>query len=135
MLVKTLGSRIKEERLEKGLTGEKLGEILGVSRNAVSNWENNRRTPDNEILKKLSGLFSCTIDYLLGKTDIKNPYQNIDRVDKALEDDEELMEFWGVMKERESLQLMFKQVKNMSDKDIKQVMRIIKAIEDEEAEE
>lgn len=71
MLVKTLGEKIKKERTEKGLTGEELGKIIGVSRNAISNWENNRRVPDNETLKKLSQIFDCTTDYLLGLADKK----------------------------------------------------------------
>jgi len=45
------------------------------------------------------------------------------------------IEFWEELKERDNLQLLFKQARNLSDKDIKQVIKIIKAIEDEEANE
>lgn len=51
---------------------------------------------------------------------------------QAVNDDPDLLAFWEEMKERENLQLLFKQARNLNDKDIKQIIRIIKAIEDEE---
>lgn len=45
------------------------------------------------------------------------------------------MEFWEETKGRENVQLLFKQIRDLSDKDINQVIRIIKAIEDEEDKE
>ena len=71
-------------------------------------------------------------DYLLGNSDIRNPYENHERISESISDDKELLEFWEVLKEREDLQLMFKQTKQMSPKDIRQIIKIIKAIEDEE---
>ncbi|MBE3593404.1 MAG: XRE family transcriptional regulator, partial [Thermoanaerobacter sp.] len=50
-------------------------------------------------------------------------------------DDPELFEFWNTLKKREDLKLLFKQTKKLSPKDIKQIIRIIKAIEDEEDRE
>lgn len=54
------------------------------------------------------------------------------KISNSIQEDVELTEFWNKMKERESLQLLFKQTKDMNDRDINQVLRIIKAIEDEE---
>ncbi|MDI3311603.1 MAG: XRE family transcriptional regulator, partial [Thermoanaerobacterium sp.] len=73
-----------------------------------------------------------TLDWLMGNTDIRNP---ADEITDAVSDDPELAEFWNELKEREDLKLLFKQTKKLSPKAIRQVMRIIKAIEDEESGE
>lgn len=41
-------------------------------------YENETRKPSMEVLIKLSEIFNCSIDYLLGKTDIRNPEQSND---------------------------------------------------------
>lgn len=51
----------------------------------------------------------------------------------ALQTDPELILFWESMMEREELKLMFKQVKDLSPESIRRLIRVIKAIEDEEA--
>ena len=43
------GKQIKQMRLERKLTQEQLANQLGVSRQAVSNWENNKNLPDLEL--------------------------------------------------------------------------------------
>jgi transcriptional regulator with XRE-family HTH domain len=95
-------------------------------------YEIGQRDPDTETLQKLSDIFGVSVDYLLGKTDIRNPS---DEITEAVEDDPELLEFWNELKQREDLKLLFKQTRKLSPKDIKQVIRIIKAIEEEESNE
>lgn len=56
------------------------------------------------------------------------------KIAAALQADPELLEFWQELSRRQDLQLMFKQVKDLSPETIRKVVRIIKAIEDEEAE-
>ena len=50
-------------------------------------------------------------------------------------DANDLLDFWKELKEREDLFLLFKQVRPLSDDSIRRVIRVIKAIEDEEARE
>lgn len=66
--MKTFGQALKELRVIHNVTGEDLGKVLSVSRNAISNWENNRRTPDTNTIKALANYFNVTTDYLLGNT-------------------------------------------------------------------
>lgn len=73
--------------------------------------------------------------YIESKTSIKKENKINDKITHAVNDDPELLAFWDEMKERESLQLLFKQARTLDDKDIKQIIRIIKAIEDEEDKE
>lgn len=71
-----IGKILKELRLSKSLTQENLGSILNKTKNNISQYETNKREPDNKTLKKLSDYFNVSIDYLLGKSQIKNPYKN-----------------------------------------------------------
>ncbi|MDO4616611.1 MAG: helix-turn-helix domain-containing protein [Lachnospiraceae bacterium] len=59
------GTRIKTIRKEQKLTQEQLAEQLDVTRQAVSNWENNRNLPDIEILIRISDVFHISLDELI----------------------------------------------------------------------
>lgn len=59
------GKQIKQMRLERKLTQEQLANHLGVSRQAVSNWENNKNLPDLELIIAISKLFSVSLDDLI----------------------------------------------------------------------
>lgn len=70
--------RLKFLRSEKGISQEELAKLLDVSRTSVTNYELGRNEASSQILNKLSEIFNCSIDYLLGKTDIRNPEQQDD---------------------------------------------------------
>ena len=61
--------RIKELRLERGLTQEAVGEIIGVKRYAVYSYEKGRACPEMKGLVALADYFDVSIDYLAGRTD------------------------------------------------------------------
>lgn len=66
---KMLGERILELRTAHNWTQVQLAQKLNVSKQAVSNWENNNILPSIEMLIKLSSIFSTTTDYLLALDD------------------------------------------------------------------
>ena len=61
----TLGKKIADLRKEKGIKQDDVAEILGVSPQAVSKWENDISCPDIMLLPKLANLFGVTVDELL----------------------------------------------------------------------
>lgn len=61
----TLGQRIQMCRKRRGLSQEQLGEQIGVSRQAVSKWEQDTARPDLDKIVALSQLFELTADELL----------------------------------------------------------------------
>ncbi len=128
--METFSKRLRELRKENEISQDKLAEILNTTKATISRYENDLREPKAEFVQQLADYFHVSVDYLLGKTDIRTP---ADEISDAVSDDPELAEFWNELKEREDLQLFFKQTKDLSPKAIKQVMRIIKAIEDEES--
>lgn len=60
-----LGERIKECRQNAGMSQEKVAELVGVSRQAVTKWEVNQSAPNTENLFKLAEIFGTTVDLLL----------------------------------------------------------------------
>lgn len=62
----TIGKNIKRLRQNKGLTQEQLGNILGITGQAVSKWENGSALPDLPVLPTLAEYFGITIDELMG---------------------------------------------------------------------
>lgn len=75
---------LKELRENKGLTQSELAEMLSVSPSSIGMYEQGRREPDSETLRKISSFFDVTIDYLLGnskqKKEITFPLNDIHRV-------------------------------------------------------
>lgn len=68
----TLGDRIKQERKAHKLTQEELGKICGVTKSTVCLYEKNKSTPSDDIKQILANYFGVSVDYLLGRTDVKN---------------------------------------------------------------
>lgn len=71
----TTGEKLALLREKKGITQEKLAEILNVSRQSVSRWETDISFPETDKLIKLSRLFECSIDFLLNE-DIQEDEEN-----------------------------------------------------------
>lgn len=77
-------------RKRNNINQKQLGDVLGVSSGAIGMWENNKRQPDFEMLKKIALYFKVTTDYILGmpqnKTEEENsdiPHINIDMDEKS----------------------------------------------------
>lgn len=60
-----LGERIYELRKSRGISQVEFGKALGISKQCVSNWENDNIQPSVEMLIKISSFFSVSTDYLL----------------------------------------------------------------------
>ena len=68
-MVNKFGERVKELRLEHGLTQEQLAKELGYKKNSVCNWEIRGKEPDFDMLIRLALMFNVSTDYLLGLVD------------------------------------------------------------------
>lgn len=67
-------NRFRELRIENGYKSQaNLAKILFVNQTAVSQWERGVTTPSSAILIKLCDLYGVSADYLLGRSDEKQP--------------------------------------------------------------
>lgn len=126
----TFGKRLQKLRKEKGYTLNELANKFNKSKSTFSSYENDRRKPDIDLIKDLANYFNVTIDYLLTNSSFR--YDPKEKISKVLEDDPELLEFWEVLKERDDLQLMLKQTRDLPEDAIQDILRIIMRIEKEE---
>lgn len=125
--------RLRELRNEKNISQEDFGKVFNLSKSTISLYESGRREPDYETLNNFAKYFNCSTDYLLGNSDTRETPETL--IETVLSDDPELIAFWQELKEREDLKLLFKQVKPLSSDTIKRIIRYIKMVEDEEAQE
>ena len=66
-----IGKKLKNARIEAGLTQEKAAEKIDVSSQTISNWENEKSYPDIISVIELSNLYSISLDDLLKGDDAK----------------------------------------------------------------
>lgn len=66
-------NRIKILREELNITQQELADKINGAKSTIAMYEKGDRKPSMEVLIKLSDIFNCTIDYLLGKSDVRNP--------------------------------------------------------------
>ncbi len=64
-----LNERIRKLRLERNWSQVDLAKKLNVTKQSVSNWENDNIQPSIEMLVKLAAVFSVSTDYMLGLED------------------------------------------------------------------
>ncbi len=62
-----IGSRVKELRKNMGLSQEKLGKMINVTKVSISCYENETRSPDLETFELLVNALETTPSYLLGR--------------------------------------------------------------------
>lgn len=72
----TFGEKLSKLRRENNYTQENLADILGVSRQTVSKWEQNAAYPETDKLIRISELFNCSLDRLLKNSEMTNGVQN-----------------------------------------------------------
>ncbi len=65
--------RLVKLRKELNLTQEDFAQKIGYTRTAISAWEIGRNEPSNADTVKIADFFGVSTDYLLGKSDIRNP--------------------------------------------------------------
>ncbi|MCL2376437.1 MAG: helix-turn-helix domain-containing protein [Defluviitaleaceae bacterium] len=102
-------NKVKELREKKGMKQAELAQALEVSQGTLSNWERGVHNPDNKALGQLAKIFECSVDYLLGHSEIRKPLNDLymrvmqDAKDSGMSprDLEIAVDFWKQAKERD----------------------------------
>jgi transcriptional regulator with XRE-family HTH domain len=68
-----LAARLKLLREEKGLLQKELAGYLEITPAAYGFYEQGRRQPDPVVLNRLADFFDTSVDYLLGRTEVRKP--------------------------------------------------------------
>ena len=87
-----IGCKIKAARIEKKLTQEQVAELLGVSRQTISNWENEKSYPDIISVIKMSDCYEVSLDYLLkGEQKMKTYYDYLEESTNVVKSTQKLI--------------------------------------------
>ena len=69
---------------KKGITVSALGVELGLGKNSITRWDENKPSVDR--VQKVADYFGVSVDYLLGRTDDPHPVPSNDDVKKAIDE-------------------------------------------------
>ena len=89
-LLEETKNRIKQLRQEFNFTQQELADNLGLKgKSSIAMYENGSRKPSYLVLTKMSKLFSCTIDYLIGYSDYRGDknmgiFTDMDEIEKRV---------------------------------------------------
>lgn len=103
--------KIRELRMNRGLSQLKLAEVLGVSRSTIAMWETEASQPDNNALIDLADYFNTTVDFILGR-------ENESALDNKVELDNLQFALYG-------------EVKELSDEDKKKILDFAKFVKEQ----
>lgn len=66
--------RIRNLREDSDLTQQQIADMLFINRRTYSSYENGTRGIPVETISRLADIFNTSVDYLIGRTDVKAPY-------------------------------------------------------------
>jgi len=73
-LSRNMYRRMKDLREDSDLRQKDVAEVLNISRSAYANYERGERDMYGQTLENLADFYGTSVDYIMGRTDIKNPY-------------------------------------------------------------
>lgn len=111
-----LGKRLKQLREEKEKTQTEIAQLLQITAQAYSNYERDLRIPDAAMLQKLGDYFNVTIDYLLGRSNIRKPISNPYNLT------EQELELFEKIKCDPEISILFHDLKNADNAEIKELL-------------
>ncbi|MCU7192404.1 helix-turn-helix domain-containing protein [Turicibacter sanguinis] len=113
-----LGKRLKSLRQQRGLLQKQVATQLGITESGYGFYEQGKRTPDSEMLKKIAAIYDVSADYLLG-------------IDKPLTQ-EHLTTINDAINTHlgEDISIMFKDINNWDEEKIKKLKTFIELIDE-----
>jgi transcriptional regulator with XRE-family HTH domain len=90
------------------MTKKEVAELLRIDQSTYGKYELGKREPDAEMLQRLADIYRTSVDYLLGRTNIKQPIETIaahhdgeDWTPEELEDIEKFKEFVRIRRQQQ----------------------------------
>lgn len=124
--------KLKELRTKKGLTQKQLAKKINVSPSAISMYECDERSPDDEMIIKLSKFFDVSTDeLLLDDADLHyNPKRSYHVAPPVLDDN--AMDLLVELSQREEMRMLFSVTAKATKEDILKAVKIIEALKEKE---
>ncbi len=137
--MRSMGEVIKALRLERHLSQEQFAKIFSVAPSAVGMWENNKRVPGKETLESIADYFNVDMNFLYGKTLVRNSYRELPHeIDSQWGDDSanreylankpELLAIYNDLVKSDELTILFDKTKDLEPKDIESVLVFVQML-------
>lgn len=97
-MIYKLPDRLKELRLKSGMSQQDIAIKLDVTPATISGYERGERTPSLSIVLKLSYIYNCSVDYILGRKQNESNRVYIDVTDLSIEKRKVIDELISFMK-------------------------------------
>lgn len=81
-----IGNKIKELRVKNNLSGEELGDKIGVTKAMISYYETNKTTPTIDVLEKIASILGVDIHYFIGEKEDSKYKQRYLEIKKKYEE-------------------------------------------------
>ena len=81
----SIAESIARLRRERGMTQEALAEVIGVSSQTISKWENSTTWPDVALLPVIADVFGVSIDALYGREDVRRAVTQAEAIDRVID--------------------------------------------------
>lgn len=115
--MKTMGTRLKELRMNAGYTGEEVGRMLQVSKSAISMWEKDLRSPSADLIERFADIYGVSTDYIITGRESNAP--------KGYYHDQEAAEYAEYLRTRPHAKILFSASKDMTKEDMEEAVRFI----------
>ena len=115
--MKTMGTRLKELRMNAGYTGEEVGRMLQVSKSAISMWEKDLRSPSADLIERFAEIYGVSTDYIITGRESNAP--------KGYYHDLEAAEYAEYLRTRPHAKILFSASKDMTKEDMEEAVRYI----------
>ena len=115
-----MGKILKELRLQKGLTQEEVGKIIGVQKAAIQKYEKGDvENMKRSSLIKLSEFYGVPVAYLMGHKEVE---------EKVAKEDEQLSEYLKLLETRPELKMLFNLTKDATREEVEKAVKIVETI-------
>lgn len=127
---------IKQKRMEKNLTQMQLADALGISYQAVSNWERGNSMPDISKLGELSTVLGCSVEELLGDDDKAKVVEDMIKGEEPKEMDmEDLVDVAPILPPKQTEDILGQMLKEAKDVDLSDLAGLAPFLSDEMLEQ
>ena len=115
--MKTMGTRLKELRMNAGYTGEEVGRMLQVLKSAISMWEKDLRSPSADLIERFADIYGVSTDYIITGRE--------SNASKGYYHDQEAAEYAEYLRTRPHAKILFSASKDMTKEDMEEAVRYI----------
>lgn len=120
--------RMQKLRKERNISQKEMSEKLNIPRATIATWESRGSPPGTDAIQMIADTFKVSTDYLLGRTDIRDPIYTgeiSEKIHKIIQEDLELADFWDKILARSELRMISKQIKDLNPPLIEKLSKII----------